>query len=156
MPTHSNAEYVAVDCVVAPKPKSLSFEDAAAVPLLGLPAWEMIDQTGVGNKPGALLVIDGGGRVGNVGIQLAKAKGMKGLSAPNPAELIKYDLVLTNLTKSVLDQSIDVVAPWGRIGLVVQGPPASYDGLGAGQKKSVSLRWGFVFTRMASKWEMEY
>ncbi|KAF8998356.1 hypothetical protein BDQ17DRAFT_1328825 [Cyathus striatus] len=172
--THLNAEYVAVDYhVVAPKPTSLSFEDATVVPLVGLTAWEMVDQTGVGNKPGALLVINGAGRVGNVVIQLANAKGVKGLSgathtinlheppkpqteAPNPAELIKYDLVLTNLTKSVLDQSIDIVAPWGRIGFAVQSPPGSYDGLGAGQKKGVSLHWRFVFMRMALKWEMEY
>ncbi|KAF8975947.1 GroES-like protein [Cyathus striatus] len=189
VPTHSNAEYVAVDYrVVAPKPKSLSFEDAAAVPLVGLTAWEMIDQTGVGNEPGALLVINGAGGVGSVGIQLAKAKGVKNIIATasrdvsinhvkalgathtinhreplkpqiealNLGEPIKYILVFTNLTKSVLDQAIDVVAPWGHIGLAVQGPPGSYDGLGAGQKKGVSLHWGFVFTRMALKWEMEY
>ncbi|KAF8998366.1 GroES-like protein [Cyathus striatus] len=189
IPTRSNAEYVTVDYrVVAPKPKSLSFEDAAAVPLVGLTAWEMFDQIGVGKEPGALLVINGAGGVGSVSIQLAKARGVKTIIATasrevsikhvkalgathtinhheplkpqvealNLAEPIKYVLVLTNLTKSVLDQAIDVVAPWGHISLAEQGPQGTYDGFGAGQTKGVAVHWGFVFTRIICKWEMEY
>jgi NADPH2:quinone reductase len=60
---------------------------------------------------------------------------------------IKYVAVLTTTTKDLLDQVINIVAPWGKIGLTVQGPPGSYDGLGAGQKKGVSVHWAFVFTK---------
>ena len=36
-----NAEYIAVDeRIIAHKPKSLSFEEAAAIPLTALTAWE--------------------------------------------------------------------------------------------------------------------
>jgi NADPH2:quinone reductase len=69
------------------------------------------------------------------------------IEALNLGMPIKYVVVFTTVTKDVLDQAIDIVAPFGKIGLAVQGPPGSYDGLGAAQKKSISVHWGFVFTK---------
>jgi NADPH2:quinone reductase len=66
-----NAEFHAVDSrLVALKPKSWSFTDAAAIPLVALTAWELLfERMGAdsnGNDRGkALLVINGAGGVGS-------------------------------------------------------------------------------------------
>jgi zinc-binding alcohol dehydrogenase family protein len=74
----SNAEYQLVDeRIVGHKPKTLSFAEAAALPLTALTAWEMLferfkiprDQTIQGN----LLIVGGAGGVGSMAIQLAAA-----------------------------------------------------------------------------------
>ena len=72
----SYAEYVAIDeRIVGRKPKSLSFEEAAAVPLVAVTAWEaMVEEMGVGEGQGAgrtLLVLGGAGGVGSMAIQIA-------------------------------------------------------------------------------------
>ncbi|KIJ30716.1 hypothetical protein M422DRAFT_70942 [Sphaerobolus stellatus SS14] len=74
IPTRSNAEYLVVDWrVLAKKPVTASFEHAAAWPLVGLTAWEMIvEELEVKKGNGALLVINGAGGVGSALIQIAK------------------------------------------------------------------------------------
>ena len=73
----SNAEYQIVDArIVGRKPSSLSFAEAAAVPLTGLTAWEAIfDRLAItpGQDEGqSILVIGGAGGVGSMAIQLLK------------------------------------------------------------------------------------
>ncbi|MFO1056057.1 MAG: zinc-binding alcohol dehydrogenase family protein [Dongiaceae bacterium] len=74
----SNAALQLVDeRIVGPKPRSLGFAEAAALPLTALTAWELLfDRLGVpcGRKTGggALLVINGAGGVGSILIQLAR------------------------------------------------------------------------------------
>jgi NADPH2:quinone reductase len=72
----SNAEFQLVDeRIVGRKPKTLSFAQAAALPLTGLTAWEMLferfriprDQATGGN----ILIVGGAGGVGSIAIQLA-------------------------------------------------------------------------------------
>jgi NADPH2:quinone reductase len=72
----TNAEFHLVDDrIVGHKPRSLSFAEAAALPLTALTAWEMLfdrfriprDQA-VG---GTLLIVGGAGGVGSIAIQLA-------------------------------------------------------------------------------------
>jgi NADPH:quinone reductase-like Zn-dependent oxidoreductase len=70
----SCAEYVkSPEVNVIPKPEKLSFEEAAAVPLVFLTAWHML----VGRarlQPGeSVLVLGGGSGVGSAAIQVAKA-----------------------------------------------------------------------------------
>lgn len=74
----ANAQYQAVDSrIVAKMPDDLRFDEAAALPLTTLTAWEVLfDRLDV-NKPVAggkriLLVIGGAGGVGSIAIQLAK------------------------------------------------------------------------------------
>lgn len=73
----SNAEYQIVDeRIVGRKPKSLSIEDAAAIPLTGLTAWEILfDRIRINpekDKGKTILIIGGAGGVGSIAIQLAK------------------------------------------------------------------------------------
>ena len=74
----TNAEYHLVDeRIVGAKPKSLSFAQAAALPLTSITAWEMLfDRFGIriGKPPaaGSLLIIGGGGGVGSIALQLAR------------------------------------------------------------------------------------
>ncbi len=63
--------------IVGRKPKSLSFAQAAALPLTTLTAWELLfDRIGVKRGEGAdwrsLLVVGGAGGVGSIAIQLAR------------------------------------------------------------------------------------
>ncbi|MBI5340063.1 MAG: zinc-binding alcohol dehydrogenase family protein [Mycolicibacterium rufum] len=72
----SNAELQAVDeRIVSRKPQSLSFADAAALPLTTITAWEsLFDRFGLtADSTGDLLVLGGAGGVGSIMIQLAKA-----------------------------------------------------------------------------------
>ena len=70
------AEYVAVDeRIVGHKPRSLGFEEAAALPLTSLTAWEAIfEHMGVTENQGAgsLLMVGGAGGVGSIAIQIVK------------------------------------------------------------------------------------
>ena len=70
------AEYMLVDAqLVAPKPQTLDFSKAAALPLVSLTAWEgMIDRARV--QPGQKVLIHGAaGGVGHIALQLAVIKG---------------------------------------------------------------------------------
>ena len=74
----TNSEYHLVDeRIVGHKPKTLSFTQAAALPLTSITAWELLfDRLGVqpGNSvdPRTLLVVGGAGGVGSILIQLAR------------------------------------------------------------------------------------
>lgn len=63
--------------IVGPKPKSLSFGQAAAMPLTSITAWEILfDRLAIkrdGSAKGVLLVVGGAGGVGSILIQLAKS-----------------------------------------------------------------------------------
>ncbi|TDW51847.1 NADPH2:quinone reductase [Flavobacterium sp. 270] len=73
----SNAEYQIIDeRIVGRKPKSLSIEAAAAIPLTALTAWEILfDRIRISaekDKGKSVLIIGGAGGVGSIAIQLAK------------------------------------------------------------------------------------
>lgn len=66
------AEYVSADSkLIAHKPKNLSMKEAAAIPLVGITAYEGLKRAGVtsGQK---VLVHGGSGGVGHIALQLAK------------------------------------------------------------------------------------
>jgi NADPH2:quinone reductase len=73
----TNAEFHLVDERIAgPKPKSISFEEAASLPLTSITAWELLfDSFKIpmgGGEGESLLVVGGAGGVGSALIQLAK------------------------------------------------------------------------------------
>src|SRR5215467_8953305 len=80
------AEYVTVkEWEVAPKPKSLSFAEAAAVPMGALTAWQaLVDVAKL--QPGQTILIHGGsGGVGSFAIQIAKARGARVIATASTA-----------------------------------------------------------------------
>jgi NADPH:quinone reductase len=72
------AEYNSVNAsIIARKPKNLSFEEAAAIPLAGGTAWEAVIRR-IKIKPGETILIHGAaGGVGTFAVQFAKAAGAK-------------------------------------------------------------------------------
>lgn len=70
------AERMAADArMVAPKPASLSFEEAAALPLVTMTVWYcLVDMIDI--RPGDTVLVQGGtGGVGHVAVQIAKWRG---------------------------------------------------------------------------------
>lgn len=140
------AEMIAIDAAdVAPKPRSLSMEQAASIPLVGLTAWQALVEMGK-IKPGQKVFIQAGsGGVGSFAIQLAKHLGATvatTTSAAN-AELAKslgadvvidyktqdferllsgYDLVLNSQDAKTLEKSLSVLKPGGQL-ISISGPP---------------------------------
>ena len=73
----ANSELHLVDeRIVGHKPKSLSFAEAAALPLTAITAWEMLfDRLAIPRdaaRTGTLLIIGGAGGVGSIAVQLAR------------------------------------------------------------------------------------
>lgn len=140
------AEVIAVDQAdVALKPASVSMQEAASIPLVGLTAWQVLVELGH-LKPGAKAFIQAGsGGVGTVAIQLAKHLGATvatTTSAAN-ADLVRslgadvvidyktqdfeqllsgYDLVLHSQDTKTLAKSLNVLRPGGRL-VSLSGPP---------------------------------
>jgi len=71
----SLAEYAAVDAdLLAPRPRTLAMRDAAALPLNVITAWEgLVDRAAV--QPGQTVLVQGAGGVGQIAIQIARARG---------------------------------------------------------------------------------
>jgi NADPH:quinone reductase-like Zn-dependent oxidoreductase len=140
------AEYIAIDQAdIALKPKSLTMEESAAVPLVALAAWQVLVELAQ-VKPGhKVLIHAGAGGLGSTVIQLARhfgayvattARGndeekVRGLGANEVidyakadfAELISgYDVVLDSLGGDNLAKSLTVLKPGG-LAISVVGPP---------------------------------
>ncbi|PYE12475.1 NADPH:quinone reductase-like Zn-dependent oxidoreductase [Williamsia limnetica] len=140
------AEYIAIhQDDAAHKPKTLSFEEAAAVPLVALAAWQMlVDRAHI--KPGQkVLVHAGAGGLGSTVIQLAKHLGAHVATTAGSAstELVTslgadvvidyrttdfadmlsgYDLAIDAVGGDNLMKTLTVLAPGG-LALGVTGPP---------------------------------
>jgi len=141
----SLAEFIAVrEDSVAPKPASLSMEEAAAVPLVALTALQAFERAGL--KAGQKVLIHAGsGGVGTVAIQLAKHRGayvatttstsnvdwVRALGADRvidyktedfATELRAYDMVFDTLGGATTEASLAVLKPGGVL-VSVSGPP---------------------------------
>ncbi len=140
------AEFIAIDQAdIALKPTSLSFEEAAAVPLVALAAWQaLVDVAKV--QPGQkVLVHAGAGGLGSTVIQVAKHLGahvattarsedadkVRALGADEVIDytqqdfadvLTGYDVVLDSVGGTNLQKSLTVLERGG-IAISVIGPP---------------------------------
>lgn len=92
-----NSEYHLVDHrIAALAPKTLSPEDAVAMPLTSITAWEgLFERLGFTPKAGAIsgknvLIIGGAGGVGSIAIQLAHWAGLKVYATASRAETVDW------------------------------------------------------------------
>jgi len=130
---------------VALKPANLSMEEAAAIPLVGLTAWQaLVERAGLG-KGQKVLIQTGSGGVGTIAIQLAKHLGATVATTTSTAnvDLVRslgadvvvdyrkddfadvlsgYDVVLHSLGKEELEKSLRVLKPGGIL-VSISGPP---------------------------------
>ncbi|WP_310118376.1 NADP-dependent oxidoreductase [Paraburkholderia terricola] len=140
------AEFIAVkEDGVALKPTSLSMEEAASIPLVGLTAWQALIEKGQLAKGQKVLIHAGSGGVGTFAIQLAKhvgatvattasaanAEWLKQLGADividykkdDFAAILKdYDVVLDTQGGNTLEKSLRVLKPGGKL-IGIAGPP---------------------------------
>lgn len=87
----SNAEYILIDeRIVGNKPKSLTIEEAAGMPLTTITAWEaLFERLGIEedkDEGKSILIINGAGGVGSVAIQLATYAGLEVISTASREE----------------------------------------------------------------------
>src|SRR5260370_5053156 len=95
------AEYaVATEVEAAPKPKSLSFTEAAGVPVVALTAWQALIDKAKLSAGQTVLIHGGSGGVGSFAIPIAKARGAKEIATASTAH---QDL----LKQLGVDQAID-------------------------------------------------
>lgn len=140
------AELIAIDQDdVALKPESLTLEEAAAVPLVALAAWQILVERAHLQPGQKVLVHAGAGGLGSTVIQLAKHLGATVATTASPAtldvvrdlgadvvidytsqdfaeELSGYDLVVDSLGGRNLEKSLTVLKPHG-LAIGVAGPP---------------------------------
>lgn len=114
----SNAQYVALnEILLGPKPKSLSFEEAAAMPLTSVTAYESLyDRLGLSEKDEGktLLIINSGGGVGSVASQLAKNLKLKVIGTASRTETKEFSL--QHGADIVLNHTLDLVSQLTAIG----------------------------------------
>jgi NADPH:quinone reductase-like Zn-dependent oxidoreductase len=140
------AEFIAInEADVALKPKNLTMEEAASIPLVALTAWQALVERGK-VKPGQKVFIQAGsGGVGTVAIQLAKHLGATVATTTSAANaalvnslgadviidyktqdfekmLSGYDLVLNSQDAKTLAKSLAVLKPGGQL-ISISGPP---------------------------------
>ena len=142
------AEYcVAPAASVAYKPKSLSYEQAATVPIGALTAWQGLTSHGHLRSGERVLIHGGAGSVGLFAVQFAKTLGAHVIATASAAtiplvkklgadEVIDYrgprfdlhlrdiDLVLDTVGGEILERSWNVLGPSGRLITVVSDIPS--------------------------------
>lgn len=140
------AEFVAIEeDSVALKPRNLTMEEAASIPLVGLTAWQALVERARLAKGQKVFIQAGSGGVGTFAIQLAKHLGatvatttsttnvalVKSLGADVVIDYKKqafeeqlrgYDVVLHSQDGQTLKKSLGVLGPGGRL-VSISGPP---------------------------------
>jgi NADPH:quinone reductase-like Zn-dependent oxidoreductase len=140
------AELIAIDeNDVALKPKNISMEEAASIPLVGLTAWQALIEKANLKKGQKVFIQAGSGGVGTFAIQLAKHLGATVATTTSAAnfDLVKslgadividykkddfekilkdYDVVLNSQDTKTLEKSLRILKPGGKV-ISISGPP---------------------------------
>lgn len=118
----TNAELHLVDeRIVGKMPASLDFSQAAALPLTGITAWEMLfDRLGLAQdtspSPATLLIIGAGGGVGSIMVQLARQ--LTGVTVIGTASRPQTQAWVRELgAHHVIDHSLPISQELQRIGI---------------------------------------
>jgi NADPH:quinone reductase-like Zn-dependent oxidoreductase len=140
------AERIAVaEADLALKPSSITMEEAGALPLVALTAWQALVEEGDLKRGQKVLIHAGAGGVGSIAIQLAKHLGATVATTASGAnadfvrelgadividyhtqdfemEVHDYDLVLDSLGGKNLEKSLRVLRRGGKV-IGITGPP---------------------------------
>ena len=140
------AEFISIkEDAVANKPKQLTMEEAASIPLVGLTAWQALIERANLQRGQKVLIHAGSGGVGTFAIQLAKHVGAIVATTTGTANLewVKrlgadividykrddfettlrdYDAVLDTLGGETLEKSLRVLKRGGKL-ISISGPP---------------------------------
>lgn len=140
------AELIAIqEKDLALKPRKLTMEEAASIPLVGLTAWQALVEKGQLTRNQKVFIQAGSGGVGTVAIQLAKHLGatVATTTSASNIDLVRrlgadvvvdyrsddfvtrlsgYDLVLHSQDGKTLDRSLHVLKAGGRL-ISISGPP---------------------------------
>jgi NADPH:quinone reductase-like Zn-dependent oxidoreductase len=145
------AEYVAIEArSVAPKPTTVDFVEAAAIPQAGLTSWQALFDHGHLESGQTVVIHGAGGGVGAVGVQLARWAGAKVIGTGRAgarqrvldfgaddfvdverdgweAAIGQVDLVYDAIGGDVLARSPAIVKPGGALVSVMAPPPTERD-----------------------------
>ena len=140
------AQFIAVnESAVARKPASLSMEEAASIPLVGLTVWQALVEKANLEKGQKVFIQAGSGGVGTFAIQLAKHLGAIVATTTSTANvdwvrrlgadividyrkqdfesiLHGYDVVLNSQNGKTLEKSLRILKPGGQL-ISISGPP---------------------------------
>jgi NADPH2:quinone reductase len=175
----SNSEFQTVQAaLVAKKPESFTFTEAAAIPLVALTAWELLfERMTDGQIPYGteILIINGAGGVGSALIPLAKFAGLTVIATASRLETrewcqqlgadyvinhrdplrtqieslgFKHFPLIANLhdTELYWEQTADLLAPLGALGLIVETQNPIHIG-NPFRLKSPRIVWEYMPTR---------
>ncbi|WKL49923.1 NADP-dependent oxidoreductase [Flavobacterium pectinovorum] len=140
------AEFIAInEADAALKPKNLSMEEAASIPLVALTAWQVLVERAKIKKGQKVFIQAGSGGVGTIAIQLAKHLGATVASTASAKSfdfleklgadividyknsdfenrLSNYDVVLNSQDKETLEKSLKILKSGGKL-ISISGPP---------------------------------
>lgn len=166
------AEFIAInERDVAIKPKKLTMEEAASIPLVGLAVWQVLIERASLKKGQKVLIHAGAGAVGTFAIQLAKHIGATIATTASTANLdfVKqlgadividyrkddfatilhdYDVVLDSLGGETLEKSLRVLKPGGKL-ISLFGPPDPEFA------KEIGLPWFVKFAMYLLSYQMK-
>lgn len=162
------AEYIAVsEAELARKPETVSFTEAASIPLAGITAWEAVINRGQIAEGQSILIHAAAGGVGSLGVQLAKWRGahvyatcsqrnlalVKSLGADEVVDYEKtrfqdvirdVDVVFDTIGGQVQEASWSVLKPHGMLVSIVQPPSEE-------RANQLNARSEFVFIQPSSE-----
>jgi NADPH:quinone reductase-like Zn-dependent oxidoreductase len=166
----SFAEYVAVpEWAAALKPSNISFVEAAALPMVGLTAWQALHERMRLQRGQKIFIPAGSGGIGTIAIQLAKQLGaivgtttstgnmalVRGLGADEVVDYKKqefeqvlkdYDAVLGTVKGEALEKTFNIVAPGSKIVSLVGPPDAAF-----AKSRGMFFVMKLVFALLSSK-----
>ena len=161
------AEFMAInEADVAIKPRALTMEEAASIPLVGLTAWQALIERAKLQPGRKVLIQAGSGGVGTFAIQLAKHVGATVATTTSTAniDLVRrlgadividykkedfaevlrdYDVVLNSLDKVTLEKSLRVLKPGGQL-ISISGPPDAAFARSIGASWALRVIMGFL------------
>ena len=168
------AEFISIhEGDVALKPRNLSMEEAASIPLVALTAWQALVEMANLQKGQKVFIQAGSGGVGTIAIQLAKHLGatvattastksfdlLKDLGADITIDyktedfetsLINYDVVLNSQDKNTLEKSLRIVKSGGKL-ISISGPPTPDFASAIGASWIVKLVLSFLSSGIRKK-----